>query len=95
MAFEVPLQYFGKMDAPLKGQYANDFKVGHNAYDFVIDFGQFDLDSHAERFHTRIITAPAYAKMFSSLLVESVNRYESSFGEIENIHDPGEVSPEV
>ena len=46
----------------VEGRYANYFKVGHNAFEFVIDFGQFYPKNGEAQFHTRIITSPNLAK---------------------------------
>jgi hypothetical protein len=66
----------------LEGRYANAFQVGHNAFEFLFDFGQVPPDSDQARFHTRIITAPAYAKAFFETLKDSLERYEQSYGVI-------------
>ena len=63
----------------LEGQYANYFKVGHNAYEFVIDFGQYYPETDQAELYTRIITSPAYAKSLLETLRESIERYEKSF----------------
>lgn len=72
-----------KRVSELHGQYANYFKVGHNAAEFVIDLGQFYPDNGAARLHTRIITGPAYAKALADLLADSIDKYEKSHGDIE------------
>jgi hypothetical protein len=41
----------------LEGKYANYFKVGYNAFEFVIDFGQCYSDDEEAQLHTRIITS--------------------------------------
>ena len=63
----------------LEGQYANYFKVGHNAFEFVIDFGQYYPENDQAELYTRIITSPAYAKYLLETLQESIERYEKSF----------------
>ena len=69
-----------KTAVALEGRYANDFQVGHNAFEFVLDFGQF-YPEHTERgFHTRIITGPAYAKVLAEILQGSIDQYEHNFG---------------
>ena len=70
--------------APAEGRYANYFRVGHNAFEFLLDFSQFYADSTEARGHTRIITSPAYAKALSEMLRESIRRYEEAFGPIED-----------
>jgi hypothetical protein len=66
----------------LEGHYANYFQVGHNAFEFVFDFGQFYSGSTEPQIHTRIITGPAYAKALSGTLRESIAQYEQTFGAI-------------
>jgi hypothetical protein len=66
----------------LEGRYANYFKVGHNAFEFVIDFGQHYGESQRARLHTRVITNPTYAKAIFATLKKSIERYEKKFGEI-------------
>jgi len=66
----------------LEGRYANYFKVGHNAFEFLFDFGQFYPEAEHARLHTRIITSPIYAKALLETLRESIDRYEQIFGAI-------------
>ncbi len=66
----------------LEGKYANYFKVGHNALEFVMDFGQFYRDSGEAQLHTQIVTNPTYAKAMLEILRESIEQYERSFGTI-------------
>jgi Protein of unknown function (DUF3467) len=70
----------GKME----GRYANYFQVGHNAFEFLLDFGQFYPEGEQEQIdiHTRIVTSPAYVKALLETLRESIGRYEQSFGAI-------------
>lgn len=66
----------------LEGRYANHFRIGYNAFEFVIDFGQF-YEGHKEASnYTRIITSPVYAKELLMLLDDTVNDYEKDFGSI-------------
>ena len=66
----------------LEGRYANYFKVGYNAFEFVIDFGQ----SYSENDHTelcsRIVTGPVYAKAFLKALQDSIETFEATYGSI-------------
>lgn len=66
----------------LEGRYANYFKIGYNAFEFVLDFGQLYSQGENARFHSRIITNPLYAKTFLQLLQESIEQYEATFGQI-------------
>jgi hypothetical protein len=70
----------------LEGRYANFFKVGHNAFEFLLDFGQSYAEIEQAQLHTRIITNPIYAKALFETLRESIERYEQTFGAI-----PGEA----
>lgn len=66
----------------IEGRYANDFQVGHNAFEVVLDFGQRYGSGVPSPVHTRIITSPAYAKAFLETLTSSIALYESEFGTI-------------
>jgi hypothetical protein len=72
--------------------YANHFEVGFNAFEFLFDFGQQYDDSPAACAAARIVTAPAYAKVFCGLLLGSIADYESSFGPIPS---PPETDPDT
>lgn len=67
----------------LEGRYANYFKVGNNAFEFLLDFGQFYPEDGKAQLHTRIITSPIYAKALLQTLRESIDRHEQSFGAIQ------------
>lgn len=66
----------------LEGRYANYFTVGHNAFEFLLDFGQFYHEDKQAQLHTRIITSPIYAKALFEILRESIEQYEQTFGAI-------------
>jgi hypothetical protein len=66
----------------VEGRYANYFKVGHNAFEFLLDFGQFYAETQRAQFHTRIITNPIYARSLLGILRQSLERYEQTFGAI-------------
>jgi hypothetical protein len=68
----------------IAGAYANDFKVGHNAYEFILDFGQCYSDNEEAEPCARIVTSPYYAKMFLATLIESIEQYEKKFGRIQS-----------
>jgi len=73
----------------LEGRYANYFKVGHNAFEFLLDFGQFYPESEQAQLHTRVITSPIYAKALLETLRESLDRYEQTFGAIPKLDKEG------
>jgi len=64
----------------IEGKYANYFQVGHNAFEFLLDFGQVYSDGKQEHFHSRIVTSPSYAKELLKVLAESIEQYERTFG---------------
>ena len=65
----------------LEGKYVNYFKVGHNAFEFVLDFGQSYLENEAPQIHTRIVTSPAYAKALLETSRESLAQYEKNISD--------------
>ena len=62
--------------------YANHFKIGHNAFEFLIDFGQYLPDDERAELSARIVTTPAYAKALLEVLQEAIEQYEKRFGSI-------------
>lgn len=72
---------------PEEGRYANYFKVGHNAFEFVLDYGQFFPENGKVAFHTRIVTGPAYAKALLKTLQEAIDEFETAYGAIREEED--------
>lgn len=62
-------------------RYANYFTIGHNAFEFLLDF-YLRYQENAAVSQARIITNPAYAKQLLDLLRESIEQYERAFGVI-------------
>lgn len=70
--------------ARLESRYANYFKVGHNAFEFVMEFGQFyDDGEDRETIHSRIVTSPTYAKHLLQTLSHAIGQYETDYGTID------------
>jgi Protein of unknown function (DUF3467) len=69
-------------DQSREGRYANFFKVGHNAFEVILDFGQFFEGDEAPRMHTRILMSPVYSRALLNLLQEWLVKYQQTFGEI-------------
>ncbi len=65
-----------------EGRYANYFEIGHNAFEFLFNFGQFYAEDNEARFHTRIIMGPAYAGALLETLQKAIGRYIESYGPI-------------
>jgi len=58
-----------------EGRYANFFRIGFNAYEFVLDFGQ-QYEPAAERIHTRIVTTPALARNLCETIEQTLQDYD-------------------
>jgi hypothetical protein len=65
-------------ETELERRYANFFRVGYNAYEFVIDFGQ-EYPPESERIHTRIVTSTPLARNLSDTLQRSLKEHDSTF----------------
>jgi hypothetical protein len=69
-------------EQPREGRYANHFHIGFNAFEVVLQFGQFYEGNSQPVMHTTIITSPAYAQSLLQLLSGSLAQYRESFGEL-------------
>lgn len=78
----------------LEGRYANYFMVGYNAFEFVLDFGQYYAEDERVQLHTRIVTGPGYAKELQQFLQECLDKYELDFGDIADSGADGDQRPE-
>ena len=78
-----PIKRASPRSQSLEGRYANFFKVGYNAFEFVIDFGQFYPENDDAELHTRIITSPKYAKEICNTLRFALNAYEQQYEQID------------
>ena len=67
-----------------EGKYANYLEIGHNAFEFILDFGQYYSENEEAELCTRIITSPNYAKAFLKALMASIENFEERFGDIED-----------
>jgi len=67
-------------------RYANYLQVGYNAYEFILEFGQYYADQDETcKACIRIVTSPIYAKAFLKTLRQSVDEYEQNHGAIEKL----------
>jgi hypothetical protein len=71
----------------LQGRYANSFRIGFNALEFMIDFAQSSTNHQVAEMHTRIIMNPAYARVLLRLLTGSIEQYEQAHGRIATDQD--------
>jgi len=54
-----------------RARYANFFQIGHNAFEFLIEFGQ------EENIHTRIYLSPKHAQILSGLLIQTLEQHST------------------
>ena len=66
----------------IEARYANCFKIGHNAFEFVIDCGQMTDETDDLRLSARIVTNPRSAEALYLVLKQTLDEYESTFGVI-------------
>lgn len=77
--------------APLAA-YANYCEVGHNAFEFIFDFGQFRPEQGAVQIHSRIVTGPVQAKVFARMFATAIDRFEECNGSIADLDDEDALS---
>ena len=73
-------QKSGEASKPPEARYVNYFKIGHNAFELIIDCGQCYADNEEPQLHTRIVTSPAYGKALLKTLRASLEEYEKTYG---------------
>jgi hypothetical protein len=74
-------------DTREEAHYANCFKIGHNAFEFIIDCGQMTGEGTGVRVTARILTNPRSAKSLFHTLRQALEEYEQSFGMISRGRD--------
>jgi hypothetical protein len=75
----------------LTGRYSNYFEVGHNAFEFLLDFGQHYFEEPEARMHTRIITSPVFAKRLVEVLNRALAAYEQTHGRLSTETEPDDA----
>jgi hypothetical protein len=79
---------------PPLARYVNYFEVGHNAYEFLVDFGQYQPETEGVVLHTRIALGPTHAKLLTSMLSKALECHETEHGPVaapDDSVDPFEV----
>ena len=64
---------------PKAGRYANVFRVGFNAFEMVIEFGEQFSDDENARMHTRVVTNPVFARGLVNSLNDALANHASDF----------------
>ena len=71
-----------RVESDAIGCYANFLVVGHNAFEFVMDFGQVYSGDSTRQTHTRIVTAPVYARAMLETLKTAIEQFEAEHGSL-------------
>lgn len=66
----------------LEGLYANYLQVGHNAFEFFLDFGRIENETEQAELCARLVTSPGHAKAMLQTLQEAIDTYEQTYGPI-------------
>ena len=61
------------------GRYANLFRVGFNAFEMVVEFGEQFTDGEQAQMHTRVITNPVFARSLAESLNDALARYADTY----------------
>ena len=72
-----------------EGIYSNLALISHSPAEFVIDFTRMLPGVPKTKIYARIIMTPMHAKSLLKALEENVGKYESQFGDIKIMPEPG------
>ena len=75
-----------RVRAPM-ARYSNYFEVGYNAFEFLIDFGQYQPEVSEVVLHTRIVAGPALTKVLLEMVRDAIVKYEEENGPIPSLKD--------
>ena len=64
----------------VEAKYTNLFRVGYNAFEVLVEFGQSYPGTDPDLIHSRIATSPTYAREFLRMLSSSIEGYEREYG---------------
>ena len=73
----------GQTSHPPEGRYVNYFKIGHNAFELIIECGQCYAENEEPQLHTRIITSPAYGRALLNTLQDALKEHQKAYGCVE------------
>jgi hypothetical protein len=73
-------------DDELKGRYSNLLRIAHTREEFILDF--INLLPPQGIVTARIITSPGHLKRIIRALSANLDRYEQSFGPIQEAAEP-------
>ena len=73
-----------------EGIYSNLAIITLSPAEFIIDFTRILPGVPKAKVFSRVIMTPQHAKLLVSALKDNIQKYESKFGEIKIMGDPGE-----
>ena len=73
-------------DEELKGRYSNLLRITHTREEFILDF--INLVPPQGIVSARIVTSPGHLKRIIGALSSNLERYEKSFGPIQEAPEP-------
>lgn len=73
-------------DEKLKGEYSNVMQILHTKEEFVLDF--LNVFPPTGTLNSRIILSPGHFKRMMKAMQENLEKYEASFGKIEQSEEP-------
>ncbi|MDD2595490.1 MAG: DUF3467 domain-containing protein [Bacteroidales bacterium] len=76
-----------------RGSYSNLAIITHSSSEFILDFVQMLPGVPKPEVTNRIIMTPEHAKRLFNALRDNISKYESQFGEITLIQNPGPAMP--
>jgi hypothetical protein len=74
-----------------EAKYSNYAEIGHNAYEFVFDFGQVWCEGVPAGVYVRVVTSPDTAQRLYETLYAALSEYRVAFGEIRRGENPDEL----
>jgi hypothetical protein len=77
-------------DEVLRGVYANAMQVGHSKEEFVLDFMNLSPAQGVGIISARVIMSPGHLKRVIAALQDNLQKYEASFGKIEEAESPND-----
>ena len=73
-------------DEELKGRYSNLLRITHTREEFILDF--INLVPPQGIVTSRIVTSPGHLKRIIGALATNLQRYEETFGTVQEAPDP-------
>lgn len=80
-------------DEKLKGDYSNMARISHNKEEFWLDF--LSVFPPAGTLNARIIVSPGHFKRMVKAMQENLEKYEASFGKLDESAEPGKIGFEA